>query len=227
MSRTHATRPAGTPVTAALAFVLAAAPLAACTTGTAADDGASFETAAEVTGTDDAAWQTLGEALGDVTTSYGSGWNDEYYVVAIERAGSVYRVVARMEPGIAQAIDDLDWSDPGASARIDEIASTLPVVSVQDLTAERAGQAELEALVGRTGSELLDSGFTFTEYYMYGGELTGTYFDKGPFRYEFTFDVSVPESDTQDGGASVLDATVTEAGFFGVADSVIDPTDPL
>ena len=244
MSRTRFTRPEGKRIAAtAVTLALVATPLVSCSTEPQQTDQATSTTETEETaseGTEGTSangaegtasvtgdWQTLGEALDGEMASYGAGWNDDYYVAVFTKGDSTYRVVAQMDQKTSEAIDNLDWTQPEVNEEITKVVSSLPLVSIQDLTADIVGQAELDSLVGKTGSEVVAEGFTFAAYNMYGGDQTGVSYDRGPIRYDFVFDVTVPESAAEDGGASVLDATVAEAHLTGAADSATDPTDPI
>ena len=58
---------------------------------------------------------------------------------------------------------------------------------------------------------------------MYGGDETGVTMAKGYLAYNVTFDVNVPEDKTEDEGASIKDATITEIEFAGGSESAVDP----
>ena len=209
-------------VRTAAAVVLATAlavPLASCTgqTSGAGDDATAAASA------DSSGWETVGDALSQ-SDSKSAGWGDEYYVAVVEVGDSVYRVVAQMDEDATQKVDAVDWSRDDVSEQLDEAVSALSITKLEDLTADKLSADELEALVGKTGSELVDEGFVFQDYYMYGGEETGANFCKGYLAYMVTFDVMTSEDATEDGGASVMDGHVTSIECAGGSNSATDPS---
>ena len=207
-------------------IALSAVLLSACSGQPAASDsgsGASPASAGQAASVDVSSWKTLGDALAVQTASMSSGWNDNYYVAVFQGGDSYYRVVAKMDAETDDKIDNVDWTRDDADKQIAEAAGGLPLVSAEDVTGELLGQAELDALVGKTGQELIDDGWTFDRYLMYGGDQTAAGFVKGYFCYSFTFDTTVPEGKTEDGGASVMGVSAVSAEFYGAADSATDP----
>lgn len=209
---------------AALCLALTAAPLAACGGQPAASGTDTSSAAAQTATLDPASWKTMADALATQTDEMSAGWDDSYYVCAFKAGDSVVRVVAKMTPEAKKAIDAVDWSQQDASEKTKEALGPLELVSAEDLTSQMPSKAELDALIGKTGKELTDAGWTFQSYHMYGGEQTAASYVKGPLAYSFTFDVSVPESSTEDGGAALREAQVVEVEFQGVADAATDPT---
>lgn len=212
-------------VTAALCLALSAVPLAACSgqkADGAADGGASAPSAQAAI--DPSSWKTLGDALSVQTESMSAGWDDNYYVTVFRAGDSVVRVVAKMTPEASEKIDAMDWTRDDIDQQLIEAAGALELVSAEDITDQVLTQEELDKFVGKTGQDLVDAGWTFANYFMYGGEETAATFENGSLAYSFTFDVTTPEDATEDEGASVMGATITQAEFQGPADSATDPT---
>lgn len=205
-------------------LAIAAASLVGCAGQQTAGDAASVDQTSQAASVDSSAWKTLGDALVAQTSSMESGWDDNYYVNVFEAGASYYRVVAKMDAEASKRMDEVDWIADDVDWQIQDAVGGLPLVSVEDITDERLSQEELDGLVGKTGQELVDAGFVFQDYYMYGGEETGANFAKGPFCYMLTFGTSIAEKDTSDEGASVMGAKVTEAELSGAADGAADPT---
>lgn len=210
-----------------LALSLAAAPLAGCgaqptPSGTATSDAAAQATAASV---DVSGWKTLGDALATSPESLGTASNDEYFIGVYETGdGAFFRVVATMEPEVDEQLGELDFSDDDYDKQFAEVAGGLELVSAEDITDDLIPQEELDALVGKTGQQLIDEGFAFDSYYFYGGdEECGAEMDKGPFSYGVTFAATVTEEQYEDEGASIMDAKAKSAERIGVSDSVLDP----
>lgn len=221
-------RLAGKVAAAAVVAALMATPLVACSgqqsggDGTASESGAAASQAATV---DTSSWKTMGDvfaAAGEDPRS-SAGWNEKYYVCAIEVDGSYYRVVAQLNDQIYKELDAIDWSKEDAESQNREALSEAVVQSVDDLSVDAVPQDELDAFVGKTGKDLEAAGFTFQDYYMYGGEQAGADYAKGSLAYMFTFNASVAEDDTDDGGAALSDATITEAELDGASADATNP----
>ena len=99
----------------------------------------------------------------------------------------------------------------------------LPLVTAEDITSQLLSDDEMKALVGKTTRELIESGMVFEGYSMYGGEQTGAYIAKGFFQYVATFNVSISDEDTEDEGASIMDAEVVEFELASFSDTALDP----
>lgn len=209
-------------VATVLCLALSALPLAACSGQQANEDtSAPSEQAAAL---DTSSWKTLGDALATQTDSMSSGWDDNYYVAVFHAGDSVVRVVAKMTSEASDKLDAVDWLAEDVDEQVAAAVGSLELVSAEDLTPEIVSQDELDSLKGKTGQDLVDAGWTYSEYFMYGGDQTGAIFERGLLTYSFTFDVTTPEEATDDGGASIMDATITEAEFQGAANSATDPT---
>lgn len=214
-------------VTLAMAATLGIMPLAACAgTGSAtADDASSPATATQTAPLDATSWTTLGDALANADNEFISySHNDTYFVCVFHAGDSRIRLVGEMDPSIELSFADLDIDADDYNKQFAGIVGDLKLLSAEDITDQALSQEELNALVGKTGQELLDEGFVFEDYYFYGGEETGANFGKECFAYNITFDTHIDESQTEDGGAAILGATVTAAeGFGNLSNAALDP----
>ena len=209
--------------TIALCLALAAAPLAACSGQQAKNSGEDVPAVAATTGSvDPSSWKTLGDALATQTDAMAASWSDKYYVTLFKVNDQVFRVVAELDPETSAKVEAVDWSKDDVSKQIEQAASAAPIKSVEDLTPEILTPEQLADLKGKTGRELVDEGWVFESYFMYGGEQTGATFSKGYLAYGITFDVTTPEDKSEDGGASVMDGKVVEAAFQGASNAGID-----
>ncbi|MBQ9042509.1 MAG: hypothetical protein IJ111_06805 [Eggerthellaceae bacterium] len=212
-------------VAAALALALLAVPLTAC--GGQAAQGGGSSSAAEQTQSvvvDVSSWKTLGDALAyDNGENNTAGWDEKRYITVFSTDGPVVRVVAKMDAETYEKLGALDATDEGYNEKFLEVMGGLPLESAEDLTDQKVTQDELDAYVGKTGQDLVDDGFAFESYWMYGGDETGAVMAKGPLAYNVTFDVSIPDEKAGDGGASIMGATITDAVYAGAS---MDATDP-
>lgn len=219
-----------------LGLALVAAPL----TGCGSDGGKTPETTTSDTvaaieeskkrvptgSTDIATWETLGDVFAAAEEDPSYGYDEGTYVAVVSVNGRRVYVTARMTPEVYEALCGVDVTASDATKKAEDALSPLELTTVEDITDEVLPQAELDALVGKTGKDLVDEGFAFSSYLMYGGEEgTIASFDKGYYSYEITFAASTPESDAEDGGASVMDATVTGASSgMSLSQDALDPT---
>lgn len=215
--------------TLAITLALAAMPLAACGntggTGTEAESASSSAAASQDAKLDMSAWTTLGDAIAQANpqdVSY--GYNDKLFVCVLKSDNAYIRTVSPMDPAIDGKFADLDIGADDYVTQFGKVAGGLKLTSAEDITATQLSQDELSGLVGKTGKELIDDGFVFDSYSFYGGEETGADMGKGYFSYSITFDTKTEESQTEDGGASIMDAKVTAAeGLGNLSNAALDP----
>ena len=205
---------------AALALALAAVCLAACSGGSGSGGGKSGGTP---TAEDIAGWTTVGDAMATATDFISYSGNDDYIVTCFYAGDAAIRAVGTVVPGFWEKVADLDFFADDHDQQLAELAKMLPLVSAENFAGTEMTDAEMEALVGKTGRDLIASGMEFESYWFYGGDETGTSMSKGYFSYSVTFNVSITEDDTEDEGASIMDAVVTEVQLQGFSDSSMDP----
>lgn len=211
----------------AVALSLAVLPLAACGGSAGTETGKTDAPAASQGSTiDTSSWTTMRDALSVADSNEISYGYDENYFVCVYHAGdSSIRAVAKYQPSIDGAFADLDMGADDYREQFTEAVADLELVEASDITADLMSQEDIQQYVGKTGQELIDEGFVFGSYNMYGGEQTGADLDKGYFSYSFTFDTQTSEDQTEDGGASILDAPVVEAQSLGnLSNAALDPT---
>ena len=212
----------------ALAFgmVLALGLLSACGGQQAASGSGSAADTSAASTVDMASWKTLGDALATSTEDVASGWDDNYYIVAFKAGDSLIRVVAKSEDGIQDKTSELDFLADDYNDKLLEIIGGLEIVSAEDLTADVPTQEQLDTMVGKTGQELIDDGWTFESYYMTGGDETGATFTKGYVACNVTFDAKVDteKADSDVNGDNLKDAKVTLAENAGVSGDATDPS---
>ena len=189
-----------------------------------AASSASSQASAAAGALDVWSWKTLGDALAAKNQDGVSSatWDDEHYIAVFSAGDSVVRVVAAMDAETDKRASALDASDDDYNEKFAETVGSLKLESAEDLTSEKIPQSELDAYVGKTGQDLIDEGFTFEQYWMYGGEETGATMAKGYLAYNFTFDTTVDEDKADDEGAAIKDATITAAEFAGGSNAAVE-----
>ena len=158
------------------------------------------------------------------TPQYSSSTSETLYVAAFEKDGACYRVEAVIPADIAAQLDAIDFFDEKRDEKCEALLSPLPVTRVGDLSACRLSQAELDALVGKTGQELLDMGFEYGMGYSFW-ESTQFFMNNGLFSYTVYMNEKVPEMEDYD---AVLDElfrpmTVQKVEVDGIAQIASDP----
>ncbi len=152
-------------------------------------------------------------------TPHGSyGVSESLFVAAFDANGTYYRVEAAIPADTAEKLDAIDFFDEQRDGKEEALLSPLPVTRVGDLSACRLSQAELDALVGKTGQELLDMGFEYGMGYSFWGS-TQFYMNHGLFSYTVYMNEKVPEMEDYD---AVLDElfrslTVQKVEIDGIA----------
>ena len=209
----------------ALTLGLAVLPLAACSgQGASSDQGATEDTTAEATAeVDISALKTLGDVMAIESEGQTATWNEEHYIYVTTVNGAPLRAVVDLTPEIYSQIEELDFLDEEHDQKLNDIIGGLELASLDDYSDQVPSQDELDALVGKTGKELLDDGFTFSTLTMYGGDETVAELEKDLFRYEVTFDGTVDgDADSFDGNL-VAELPVASVGFIGLSDEAMNP----
>ena len=217
-----------TRVALALTLGLTVLPLGACAgQDTSSDQGATEVsedvTTGETAEVDITSLKTLGDVMAIEGEGQTSAWNEEHYIYVTNANGAPLRAVVDLTPEIYSQIEELDFLDEDYDQKLADIIGGLELASLDDYSDQVPSQEELDALVGKTGKELADDGFTFSTLTMYGGDETVAEFDKDAFRYEVTFDGTVDGDTDGFDGSVVADLPVASAGFVGLSDEAMNP----
>ena len=148
------------------------------------------------------------------------------YVTTFKAGDSLVRVVAKSNEDADNKIAELDFLDKDYDSKLLDIIGGLEIVSAEDLTAGVPTQDELDALVGKTGQEIMDDGWTFQSYFMTGGDETAATYAKDYYAVNLTFDanISSDKADKDVNGDEMKAAKVSAAENAGVSDAAVDPT---
>jgi len=168
-----------------LVLILTAALLAGCAqTGGGAPSGDGAGAAADAE-----SLRTLGDVLALDSAEYNqSAMYSFYYIYVFELDGVPYRAIAEPEGEIYDKLWDLDWGDEEYEKKRDELIAPLEIIRLDRLDEQRLPQQELDALVGKTGGELLDSGWSSGGWNLDNMEFWMNY---GPFCYTVVMEGSV------------------------------------
>ena len=138
------------------------------------------------------------KTLGDVIALEGKqqeqkGAYENVCIFAFELNGDYWRAIAPLTAEQSEAVFELDWSD---DEKVSALLSPIAVSKTEKLTDQKLSDAEMAALVGKTGAELLDDGFVSGM----GHNLDSMEFwmERGPFAYTVVFETEEKLENTDD-----------------------------
>ena len=214
----------------AFAMMLACMLLTACgqqesSNSSPSSSSSSSSSAAEQTETpaaslDVSGLKTLGDVLAVSSYCQGMAYGEQSFGGVYQIDDSYVRVTAKMTPELYEQTNALDYNDKDYDKKFSELMSGLELEIVEDITADKIPQETLDTYVGKTGKDMVNDGFAFATYFMYGEDETGVAMTNGYYSYDVIFDAKVTEDDTNDEGASIMDATiksVEQTGFSAAA----------
>ena len=159
---------------------------------------------------------TMGDAF--AYESDNISYSDEYYVYVFEKDGVIYRAIAELPADVSETIWAIDFFDENRDAMILEAVSPLPIMRLDNLTELIPPQEELDALVGKTGQELKDDGWSISswdldslEFGMYHGPFAFTVLMEGDFTPNENYDF--------DEDADFAPLTVKSVTYDGIGDA--------
>ncbi|MCR5134364.1 MAG: hypothetical protein K6B12_01880, partial [Clostridiales bacterium] len=161
--------------------------------------------------------QTIGDLLALEPGNMHQSTEDNTFYYGMEMDGSYYRFKAEMTQEQRDALFNIDYAADDAEEQENAILSDLVITDRQKLDDQILSQEDLDALVGKTGQELLDAGWTpGYGYDLEAGEFMLFY---GPFCYTIGFDGEFEENDEIFNDEDYFkDRTVTSAAFYSMGD---------
>lgn len=203
-----------------LAIVLSVTMLAAC--GNSGNGSGSGSASGAGSATDEKAviesLTTLGDAIALESSEKQTAVYDGKAIYAFKLGDTYYRVRASISPEDEQAYMDIDYMDDDYEEQQKKILSPLVIDQIDDLSLQMLSQEELDALVGKTGQDLQDAGWTYSGHDL---ETMEFWMDYGPFDYTVTFDGEVTEAEyeTFDDEKDTGTMTVKSARFNTLGDA--------
>ena len=167
--------------------------------------------------------KTIGEALalmGEGESQFAT--LEKAYVVVFEKDGVYWRVIAELTPEQHDAIFALDILDEDHEQKEKELVSPLTVTKIENLNEKKLSDDDMTALVGKTGAELFDSGWTTGMGYDL--ESMEFYLEYAPFMYTVTFEKQeqLENTDDFDQEAAVASLKVVSVSFSGLGNSATE-----
>ena len=167
--------------------------------------------------------KTIGEALAlKGEGEFPSATLGKAYVVVFEKDGVYWRVIAELTPEQHDEIFALDILDENHDEKEKELVSPLTVTKIENLNEKKLSDDDMTALVGKTGAELFDSGWTTGMGYDL--ESMEFYLEYAPFMYTVTFEKQeqLENTDDFDEEAAVASLKVVSVSFSGLGNSATE-----
>ena len=201
-----------------LALLIFLSLLTACATTEedVADPAGSAVNAEEIA----ASYKTLGDVLSDSVAEYReAGWFNGQYSYVFERDNVFFRATAPMSEELSNEVWSIDIMAEDHDEQLAALISPLEITKCENLSLFILSDDEMHALVGKTGAELLESGWTISGWNLDTSEF---YLEYKCFLYDVTFDASldgIPNDDDFDPIATIEPLTVKSVTFndFGSA----------
>ena len=177
------------------ALVLALALLAAC--------GGQKPTGGNTAANDVTSFKTFAEAFALENNGESHAVYEDAFVYAFRIEDAYWRLSAALPSSVAEAIAALDIMDMDYDEKQLALIAPVEIGKCENLNEQMLSSADMEALKGKTGAELLADGWV--EGMGYNLEEMEFFLEKGPFSYTVTFEApEAPLENTDD--FSVTDA---------------------
>lgn len=189
---------------------------AATDEGDSGDSGSSGGTASVE---DVESAKTFGDLIALDVEDVQSAMTEKYFVYAFRVGDDYYRARTSVKPETSKAYFDISFEDDDYEKKQNDIVGPLEIEQLEHLNDQILSEDDLAALVGKTGKELVDEGWTYSGSHML--EDMTFWMDYGPFEYAVKFDGSVDEADYEDydDEAGTIALKVTGAEFSSMGDA--------
>ncbi len=144
------------------------------------------------------------------------GTTDSKFGIVTEKDGIAYRLMADISEADMQKIFDLDFDDPDYNKKYCDIIAPLAVTEITNLTDMIPAQSELDKLIGKTGGELIEEGYTCGGY---NTEDKFIYMTKAPFRYFMYYEGEI-HMDQDDEAEAIKDAKITGVKYDAIENAL-------
>lgn len=161
---------------------------------------------------------TIGDAMALDAEETQMGFYEDVAVYVFSFDGTYYRAKANLPPEVSDALWELDILAEDYEEKRDALLASLEIGTIENLNDQILDRNDMDALVGKTGETLLESGWHCTGYNLETMEFWMNY---GPFCYTVVFNGSVSEEeyadfdDTED----IKDLTIKSVAFYALGDA--------
>ena len=201
-----------------LSAVCLCAVLAACGSNKTTQDPAADSAAADLSSV-----KTIGEAM--ALAKDGTEQSSTYakaYVYVFEHEGVFWRLTAELNAEESAALSELDILAEDYAEKEKELLAPLAVTKCENLNPMMLSEEEMNALVGKTGEDLLNDGWTAGNYY----NLDDMEFnlEYSPFSYNVVFEAveKLENTDDFDELEAIRPLKIKSVVFGGVGGSATD-----
>lgn len=212
-----------------LVLVMALSLLAACggaaapsAGSTAATPAAGDETPKDPSSPAPDSLKTIGEAMAleaDEVQYASYGTDDGYlFIYAFQKDGTYYRAIADMPEKTAEAYWALDFDEEDYDQKVADLVADLKITTFEDLTAGLPEQKDLDALVGKTGQDLLDDGWYCLGYDLSKNEF---YMESGVYTYTVVFEGELTATDDFSAEEAIQDLPILSVDLGGIGDATM------
>jgi len=162
---------------------------------------------------DNAGFHTMADVFAYDSDNYAFG--DDYYIYVFEKDGIIYRATAKFPTDVSEKVAAIDIFDEQYDAKVREAVAPLEIEKLDNLTEMIPPQEELDALVGKTGQDLLDAGWTIWSYQL---DIMEFGLHHGPFAFTVVFDGELEMTDSFDEYAAIAPLTIKSVTYDGIGD---------
>lgn len=192
------------------AFVLAV--FAGCSQKTDNVTNPSDNSSADVS-----SFKTIGDIINSGIESVQSANTDEHYIYVFQIDQVYYRAIANLTPELSQSLFDLDFDDKDYESKLKDIVSPLTIDKLENLNDTVIPQEELDKLVGKTGEDLLNDGWS--SGMGYNLETMEFWLNKGAFEYTVVFDGKLENSDDFNEEEAIKPLVIKSVTLNGIGDA--------
>lgn len=146
-------------------------------------------------------------------------YTEEKYIYVFQADDIYYRAVAELPEDVSDALWALDFFDADHDQKVSELISPLEIASLDNLTEMIPDQKELDQLIGKTGRDLFEDGWTYSYYNLADMEAG---MDHGPFEFIVRFEYEgeqMVNSDEFDFYEEFKDLPVFSVTYDGLGDA--------
>ena len=163
--------------------------------------------------------ETIGDIIAMAPEELQTAVYDENVVYAFRVDDTYYRAIADISAEDAEKYIAIDFSDSDAEEQQHAIVSPLKIEKMENLSEQIIPQENLDALVGKTGKELVEEGWMYTGTYFL--EEMSVEMSNGPFYYSIVFDGELDDSNAEDVDIEkeTADMKVKSAAFSMIGDA--------
>lgn len=203
-----------------LVLVMAMTAAAGCgSAGSASSSGSAAEENAQGAALDSI--KTFGDIIDLESEDCHMSCGKDSIVYAFMLDDKYYRASSALDAETVEAVWNLDVTADDYDQKYKELVGDIAIEEIKDITDQKLSQDELDALVGKTGQELVDDG-----WYSAGYDLENMQFwmNYGPFVYNMVFEgeVADADSDTFDENEAIKPLTVKSAEFMMLGSAATD-----